>query len=137
MREEKYVPAAISDGITNILETAYKSPMISPSDIKYNGFAANIYPVIKHVAPNREMSTDAFLSFCFVPSFKRRTAFLVRISIGVKDDTRMKSPRKMMIVKIMALVGQYKYKPGTCVILAVTNKRTVKRQALIEFQKYR
>lgn len=49
--------------MTNILETAYKSPMMSPSDIKYNGFAANAYPHIKHVAPNREMSTDAFLSF--------------------------------------------------------------------------
>ena len=97
--------------MTNILEMAYKSPMMSPSDRKYNGFAANAYPDIKHIAPNREMSTDAFLSFCFVPSFKRRTAFLVRMSIGVKDDTRIKSPRKMMIVKIMALVGQYKYKP--------------------------
>ena len=34
----------------------------------------------------------------------------------------------MMIVKTIALVGGYKYKPGTCVILAVTNKRTVKRR---------
>ena len=125
--KKKYVPAAISDGMTNILETAYKSPMMSPSDRKYNGFAANAYPDIKHIAPNREMSTDAFLSFCFVPSFKRRTAFLVRMSIGVKDDTRIKSPRKMMIVKIMALVGQYKYKPGTCVILAVTNKKNCEK----------
>ena len=49
--------------MTNILETAYKSPMMSPNDIKYSGLAANTYPVIKHVAPNREMSTDAFLSF--------------------------------------------------------------------------
>ena len=49
--------------MTNILETAYKSPMMSPSDRKYNGFAANAYPDIKHIAPNREMSTDAFLSF--------------------------------------------------------------------------
>ena len=49
------------------------------------------------------------------------------MSIGVKDDTRIKSPRKMMIVKIMALVGQYKYKPGTCVILAVTNKKNCEK----------
>ena len=122
--------------MTNILETAYKSPMISPSDRKYNGFAANTYPDIKHIAPNRD-EHRCFSFFCFVPSFKRRTAFLVRMSIGVKDDTRIKSPRKMMIVKIMALVGQYKYKPGTCVILAVTNKRTVKRQVQVECQKYR
>ncbi len=67
-----------------------------------------------------------FFLFCFVPSFKRRTAFLVRMSIGVNDETRMKSPRKMIIVKIMAAVGQYKYKPGTCVILAVTNKKELR-----------
>ena len=125
--KKKYVPAATSEGITNMLETTYRIPIISPRDIKYNGFAANTYPVIKHVAPNREISTDAFLSFCFVPSFKRRTAFLVRMSIGVKDETRMKSPRKMIIVKIMAPVGQYKYKPGTCVILAVTNKKNCEK----------
>ncbi len=94
--------------------------------MKYSGLAASTYPDIKHIAPNREMSTDAFLSFCFVPSFKRRTAFLVRMSIGVNDETRMKSPRKMIIVKIMAAVGQYKYKPGTCVILAVTNKKELR-----------
>ena len=122
--------------MTNILETAYKSPIMSPSDIKYSGFAANAYPHIKQIAPNREMSTDAFLLLLF-SFFKRRTAFLVRMSIGVKDDTRMKSPRKMMIVKTIALVGGYKYKPGTCVILAVTNKRTVKRQVQVECQKYR
>ena len=80
--------------MTNILETAYKSPIMSPSDIKYSGFAANAYPHIKQVAPKE--STDAFL---------------VRMSIGVKDDTRMKRPRKMMIVKTIALVGGYKYKP--------------------------
>lgn len=72
------------------------------------------------------MSTDAFLSL-LCSFFKRRTAFLVRMSIGVKDDTRMKSPRKMMIVKTIALVGGYKYKPGTCVILAVTNKKNCEK----------
>ena len=122
--------------MTNILEMAYKSPMMSPSDIKYSGFAANAYPHIKHIAPNRD-ENGCFSFFCFVPSFKRRTAFLVRMSMGVKDDTRMKSPRKMMIVKTIALVGGYKYKPGTCVILAVTNKRTVKRRLQVECQKYR
>ena len=83
----------------------------------------------------REMSTDAFLSFCCFPSFKSLTAFLVRMSIGVKDDTKIKRPRKTTVVKVIAPVGQYKYRPGTCVILAVTNKRTVKRQALIECRK--
>ena len=122
--------------MTNILETAYKSPIMSPSDIKYSGFAANAYPHIKQVAPNRD-EHGCFSFFCCFPSFKRRTAFLVRMSIGVKDDTRMKRPRKMMIVKTIALVGGYKYKPGTCVILAVTNKRTVKRQVQVECQKYR
>lgn len=125
--KKKYVPAVTSDGMRNILVVAYKSPTTSPSDMKYSGLAASTYPDIKHIAPNREMSTDAFLSFCFVPSFKRRTAFLVRISIGVNDETRMKSPRKMIIVKIMAAVGQYKYKPGTCVILAVTNKKNCEK----------
>lgn len=74
------------------------------------------------------MSTDAFLSFVLFLLLKRRTAFLVRISIGVKDDTRMKSPRKIIIVKMIAAVGhQYKYKPGTCVILAVTNKKNCEK----------
>ena len=39
------------------------------------------------------------------------------MSIGVKDDTRIKRPRKITIVKMIAPVGQYKYRPGTCVIL--------------------
>ena len=112
--------------MTNILETAYKSPMMSPSEIKYNGFAANAYPHIKHVAPNRD-EHGCFSFFLLCSFFKRRTAFLVRMSIGVKDDTRMKSPRKMMIVKTIALVGGYKYKPGTCVILAVTNKKNCEK----------
>lgn len=125
--KKKYVPAAMRDGMTSMLEMIYKGPMMSPSDIKYSGFAANTYPDIKHSAPNKEISTDAFLSFCCFPSFKSRTAFLVRISIGVKDDTRIKSPRKITVVKIIAAVGQYKYKPGTCVILAVTNKKNCEK----------
>lgn len=63
--KKKYVPAAISDGMTNILETTYKSPMMSPNDIKYRGFAANAYPDIKHIAPNKETSTDAFFFMLF------------------------------------------------------------------------
>lgn len=33
-----------------------------------------------------------------------------------------------MVVKINALVGPYKYIPGTCVSLAVTNKKIEKKQ---------
>lgn len=125
--KKKYVPAATSDGMTNILETAYKSPITVPNDMKYNGFAANTYPDIKHSAPNKEISTDAFRSLCCFPAFKSRTAFLVRISIGVKEDTRIKRPRKITVVKIIAPVGQYKYRPGTCVIFAVTNKKNCEK----------
>lgn len=61
--KKKYVPAATSDGMTNILETAYKIPIMSPSDMKYSGFAAKAYPDSKHIAPNREISTDAFFLY--------------------------------------------------------------------------
>ena len=54
--KKKYVPAAINDGMTNILETAYKSPMMSPSDRKYNGFAANVYPDIKHIVEHQKLN---------------------------------------------------------------------------------
>ena len=73
---------------------------------------------------NNETSMDGFLSFCFPPFvFKRCTAFFVRISIGVNADTMIKRLRKTMVVKINALVGPYKYIPGTWVSLAVTNKK--------------
>lgn len=49
------------------------------------------------------------------------------MSIGVKDDTRIKSPRKIIVVKTIALVGQYKYRPGTCVILAVINRKNCEK----------
>ena len=61
--------------------------------------------------------------FCFPPFVLKGVPLFVRISIGVNADTMIKRLRKTMVVKINALVGPYKYIPGTCVSLDVTNKK--------------
>ncbi len=42
-----------------------------------------------------------------------------------------------MVVKINALVGPYKYIPGTCVSLAVTNKKIEKNNSKLHAEKDR
>ena len=49
------------------------------------------------------------------------------MSIGVNVDTTIKRLRKTIVVKINALIGKYKYMPGTCVIFAVTNKKNCEK----------
>ena len=64
-----------------------------------------------------------FFLFVFHHLFLKGVLLFVRISIGVNADTMIKRLRKTMVVKINALVGPYKYIPGTWVSLAVTNKK--------------
>lgn len=49
------------------------------------------------------------------------------MSIGVNVDTTIKRLRKTIVVKINALIGKYKYMPGTRVIFAVTNKKNCEK----------
>lgn len=68
-----------------------------------------------------------FFLFVFHHLFLKGVPLFVRISIGVNADTMIKRLRKTMVVKMIALVGPYKYIPGTCVIFAVTNKKNCEK----------